>query len=53
MYVIYTQFTGGDVISSDTGITSGRVKFVNGHAMYCFDLTSDLSSSCGHHFSVT
>ena len=21
--------------------------------MYCFDLTSDLSSSCGHHFSVT
>ena len=27
--------------------------FVNGHAPYCFDLTPDLSSSCGHHFSVT
>ena len=25
----------------------------SGHALYCFDLTPDLSSSCGHHFSVT
>ena len=49
----YTQFTGGDGISSDTGNTIGRVQFVNGHALYCFDLTPDLSSSCGHHFSVT
>ena len=49
----YTQFTGGDGISSDTGNTIGREQFVNGHALYCFDLTSDLSSSCGHHFSVT
>ena len=51
--VFYTQFTGGDGISSDTGNTIGREQFVNGHAMYCFDLTSDLSRSCGHHFSVT
>ena len=49
----YTQFTGGDGISSDTGSTIGRDQFVNGHALYCFDLTPDLSSSCGHHFSVT
>ena len=49
----YTQFTGGDGISSDTGNTIGREQFVNGHALYCFDLTPDLSSSCGHHFSVT
>ena len=49
----YTQFTGGDGISSDTGNTIGREQFVNGHARYCFDLTPDLSSSCGHHFSVT
>ena len=49
----YTQFTGGDGISSDTGNTIGRDQFVNGHALYCFDLTPDLSSSCGHHFSVT
>ena len=49
----YTQFTGGDGISSDTGNTFGREQFVNGHALYCFDLTPDLSSSCGHHFSVT
>ena len=48
----YTQFTG-DGISSDTGNTIGREQFVNGHALYCFDLTPDLSSSCGHHFSVT
>ena len=47
----YTQFTGGDGISSDTGNTIGREQFVNGHALYCFDLTPDLSSSCGHHFS--
>ena len=46
----HTQFTGGDGISSDT---IGREQFVNGHALYCFDLTPDLSSSCGHHFSVT
>ena len=49
----YTQFTGGDGIFSDTGNTIGREQFVNGHALYCFDLTLDLSSSCGHHFSVT
>ena len=49
----YTQFTGGDGISCDTGNTIGREQFVNGHALYCFDLTPDLSSSCGHHFSVT
>ena len=49
----YTQFTGGDGITSDTGNTIGREQFVNGHALYCFDLTPDLSSSCGHHFSVT
>ena len=49
----YTQFTGGDGISSDTGNTIGREQFVNGYALYCFDLTPDLSSSCGHHFSVT
>ena len=49
----YTQFTGGDGISSDTGNTIGPEQFVNGHALYCFDLTPDLSSSCGHHFSVT
>ena len=43
----------GDGISSDTGNTIGREQFVNGHALYCFDLTPDLNSSCGHHFSVT
>ena len=30
----YTQFTGGDGISSDTGNTIGREQFVNGHALY-------------------
>ena len=49
----YTQFTGGDGIYSETGHTIGREHFVNGHALYCFDLISDLSSSRGHHFSVT
>ena len=47
----YTQFTGGDGIYSDTGNTIGREQFVNGYALCCFDLTPDLSSSCGHHFS--
>ena len=49
----YTQFTGGDGISSDTGNAIGREQFVNGHALYCLDLTPYFSSSCGHHFSVT
>ena len=49
----YTQFTGGDGISKDTGNTVVREQFANGHALYCFELTPDLSSSCGHHFSVT
>ena len=49
----YTQFTGGEGISSGTGNTIEREQFFKGHTLYCFDLTSDLSSSCGHHFSVT
>ena len=40
-------------ISSDTGNTIRREPFGNRHARYCFDWTPDLSSSCGHHFSVT
>ena len=48
----YTQLTGGDVTSSDNGNTIEREQFVNGHALYCFYLTPDLSSSCRHHFSV-
>ena len=51
--LFYTQFTGGDGISSHTGNTIGREQFVNGHALYCFDFTPDLSSSYGHHFSAT
>ena len=57
--VIYVPFTpnllegGGDGIYSGTWNTIGREQFVNGHTLYCFDLTPDLSSSCGHHFSVT
>ena len=49
----YIQFTVGDGISSDTGNTIGREQFFNGYALSCFDLTPDLSSSCGHNFSVT
>ena len=53
MRAFYTQFTGGGGgISSDTGNTIIREQFVNGHALYCFDLTPDFSSLCGHHFSV-
>ena len=48
----YTQFTGGEGISTDTGHLIGREYFSRGHALYCFDLTPDLSSSCGHHLNV-
>ena len=48
----YTQFTGGDGVSSDTGNGITRHDFKNGNAIYCFDLSPDLGSSCGHHFSV-
>ena len=36
----------------DTGNTIGREQFVSRHVLYCFDLTPDLSSSCGHYLSV-
>ena len=30
----YSQFTGGDGISSDTGNTIGLEQFVNGHILF-------------------
>ena len=51
--ILHPIYWRGDIISSDTGNTIGREQFVNGHALYCFDLTPYLSISCGHHFSVT
>ena len=46
----YTQFTGGDGISSDTGNTIGREQFVNGHALYCFEIDKDrkVTRNYGH-----
>ncbi len=49
----FTQFTSGDGINSDTGNTVDREEFKQGHTLYCFDLTPDLSSSSGHHFNFT
>ena len=49
----FTQFTGGDGTSSDTGNCIDRDDFKQGNALYCFDLTPDLSSSSSHHFCVT
>jgi len=48
----FTQFSSGEGINSDTGNTVDRKEFKHGHTLYCFDLTPDLSSSSGHHFSV-
>ena len=48
----FTQFSSGEGINSDTGNTVDRKVFKNGHTLYCFDLTPDLCSSSGHHFSV-
>ena len=47
-----TPFTGGVGISTDNGHLIGREYFSRGHALYCFDLTPDLSSSCSHHLNV-
>ena len=49
----FTQFTGGDGTSSDTGNCIDRDDFKHGNALYCFDLTPDLSSSSSHHLCVT
>ena len=49
----FTQFTGGDGTASNTGNCIDRNDFKAGHALYCFDLTPDLSSSSSHHFNVT
>ena len=48
----FTQFCSGDGINSDTGNTVNRGEFKQGHTLYCFDLTPDLSSSSGHHFNI-
>ena len=53
IHAFYNHFTGGDGTSIDTGNTIRREQFVHGHALYCFEWTPDLSSSGGHHFSVT
>ena len=50
MRAFYTQYSSGNGINSDTGNTIDRGEFKQGHTMYCFDLTPDLSSSSGHHF---
>ena len=47
-----TQFSSGNGIHTDTGNTFDREEFKQGHTLYCFDLTPDLSSSSGHHFSI-
>lgn len=47
----YTQFTGGDGIGTDTGHGISRDDFKNGHSLYCFDLTPDLSSSSALHLT--
>ena len=49
----FTQFSSGDGINADTGNIVDREEFSEGHTLYCFDLTPDLSSSSGHHFNVT
>lgn len=48
----YTQYTGGDGILSDTGHDISRGEFGTGYALYCFDLTPDLSSSCGQYVNL-
>ena len=52
MRALFTQFSSGEGINSDTGNTVDRKEFKNGHTLYCFDLTPDLCSSSGHQFSV-
>ena len=49
---MFTQLTLGDGINTVTGNTIDRGEFKLGNAMYCFDLTPDLSCSNGHHFNV-
>ena len=48
----FTQFTGGDGILADTGHVIDRETFCDGYTLYCFDLTPDLSSSCGQYVSL-
>ena len=49
---IFTKFSSGNGIHTDTGNTVDREEFKQGHTLYCFDLTPDLSSSSGHHYSI-
>ena len=48
----FTQFTGGSKVLSDSGHGIDRTTFKEGYAVYCFDLTPDLSSGCGSHFNL-
>ena len=48
----YTMFTAGGSVMEDVGTDITRDTFKSGNALYCFDLTPDLSSSCSSHFSL-
>ena len=49
-YTMYTETIGLKSRSGGGGITMDE--YLNGHAFFCFDLTPDLSSSCGNHLNV-
>jgi len=48
----YSQFISGDHAFSNEGNCITRTMFENGYALYCFDLTPDLSSACSSHFNL-
>ena len=48
----FTQFTGGSKVLADSGHGIDRDTFKHGYALYCFDLTPDLSSACGSHYNL-
>ena len=45
----FTLFAGGDGVYADTGNALSREDYLDGNALYCFDLTPDQSASNAGH----
>lgn len=48
----HTIFSGLNSHYSDVGNLINRDNFSQGNAIYCFDLTPDMSASCGSHYNL-
>lgn len=49
----HSVFSGSGCHYSDCGTLINRDNYDKGYAVFCFDLSSDMSASCGSHFNLS